>query len=100
MREDLKRRVLETAKIKARSLGYNLTSVAEEDLKSFIDNGIDRMSTSEYLSNSDNLRALNNVEILIERMYSDARSRSINESLDYKSFSNARASICPLWPFC
>lgn len=100
MREDLKKIALERAKSAARNLGYNLTSVAETDLKIFIENGIDRMTSSEYLSTSDNTRLFNNIEVLIRLMESDARSRFMNESLDYKSFSNARDNICPLWPFC
>lgn len=100
MREELKRLILQRAKYKANSLGYNLTSITEDDLKNFINNGVDRMTSSEYISNSDNLRALNNIDILIEKMHLDAKSRFITENLDYKSFSNARASICPLWPFC
>jgi hypothetical protein len=100
MREELKKQILERAKYKAQILGYNITSEVEIDLKDFINNGVDRMSTSEYLSSSDNLRAIYNIEILIDRMQIDAKSRFITESLDYKSLSNARASICPLWPFC
>lgn len=100
MREDLKKIALERAILTARTLGYNLTSVAETDLKIFIENGIDRMTSTEYLSSSENTRLLSNIDILIRRMEIDAKSRFINESLDYKSLSNARASICPLWPFC
>lgn len=48
MREELKLLVLQRAKMKARSLGYDLTSVVENDLRAFIDNGINRMTTSEY----------------------------------------------------
>jgi hypothetical protein len=100
MREDLKRKALERAKSSARNLGYSLTSDTETDLKIFIEKGIDRMTSTEYLSTSENIRLFNNIDILIRRMEIDAKSRFINESLDYKSFSNARASICPLWPFC
>lgn len=58
------------------------------------------MSTEEYDSATRRLIALENIEKLIESMSRDAKSRSLNESLDYKSFSSARSSICPLWPFC
>lgn len=100
MREDLKKLVLERAKLKARNLGYKFTSMAETDLKIFINNGIDRMTPSQYLSDIDNQRAIKNIELLIEKMQLDAKSRYLNEDLDYKSFSTARGSICPLWPFC
>lgn len=100
MREDLKGIALNRAKQTARSLGYSLTPMAETDLKIFIENGIDKMTSFEYLSVSDNQRLLNNIDVLINRMQIDSKSRSLNESMDFKSFSNARARVCPLWPFC
>ncbi|UOB18475.1 hypothetical protein [Abyssalbus ytuae] len=100
MREDLKSRILQRAKSKVRELGYNLTSVAEDDLEEFINQGVDRMTSMQYYSETDRIRAERNIETLIERMSTNAKSRSLTESLDYRSFSIAKASICPLWPFC
>ena len=100
MREDLKLRVLQRAQSKAREFGFVMTSVAQTDLVEFINQGIDRMTSSQYDSATDRLRAERNIETLIESMSKNAKSRNLNESLDYKSFSSARSSICPLWPFC
>jgi len=100
MREDFKRTVLERAKIKAKSLGYNLTTGAETDLYTFIKNGIDKMSSTELDTLARRNEAINNIEYLIIQMQNDAKSRFINESLDYTSYLNAKSSICPLWPFC
>ncbi|WP_026838320.1 hypothetical protein [Gillisia sp. JM1] len=100
MREDFKERVLQRAKERAQNLGYNLTNVAQTDLREFINQGIDRMSADEYDSATRRLIALENIEKLIDNMSRNAKFRSLNESLDYKSFSSARSSICPLWPFC
>lgn len=99
MRDQLKQLLFETAKNKARNLGYDLTVFAEADLKKFIEQGVDRMTFSEVMSSSDNSRAISNTEILIERMAQNAKSRNINQ-LDYKSFNSVRDSICPMWPFC
>lgn len=100
MREDLKSKILLRAQSKSKELGFDMTSVAENDLIEFINQGVDRMTSSQYESTTDKLRAERNIEILIESMSRNAKSRNLTESLDYKSFSNARASICPLWPFC
>lgn len=100
MRDDLKYRILQRAKSKARELGFIITSVAESDLVSFINQGVDRMTSSQFDSATDRLRAVRNIETLIESMSQNAKSRNLNENLDYTSFSRAKASICPLWPFC
>ncbi|MCX2743350.1 hypothetical protein OO013_05705 [Mangrovivirga sp. M17] len=100
MREDFKNRLLQKAKTKASMLGVEITSEAESDLVSFINQGIDRMSSSEYDSIDDRLTAERNIETLIESMSYSAKSRNLNESLDDRSFSFAKSNICPLWPFC
>jgi len=100
MREDLKNKLFESAIAKAKNLGYTLTSVANDDIKKFIGQGIDKMSSSEYFSTVENKRAERNLMTLIEKMAEGAKKRRLYESLDYKSFSEARSSICPLWPFC
>ncbi|WP_313002790.1 hypothetical protein [Chryseobacterium gleum] len=99
MRDQLKQLLFDRARNRAKSLGYTLTNIAEGDLRAFIENGVDRMTYSESISTVDHARALSNVEILIERMAQNAKSRDINQ-LDYKSFNSVRDSICPLWPFC
>jgi hypothetical protein len=77
-----------------------MTSVAQTDLVEFINQGVDRMTSSQYDSEIDRLRAERNIETLIESMSKNAKSRNLNESLDFRSFSSAKSSICPLWPFC
>ncbi|QCK16539.1 hypothetical protein [Mangrovivirga cuniculi] len=57
MREDLKNRLLQKAKTKASILGVEITSELESDLVSFISQGVDRMSSSEYDSTDDRLTA-------------------------------------------
>ncbi|PKP11490.1 MAG: hypothetical protein CVU08_12145 [Bacteroidetes bacterium HGW-Bacteroidetes-3] len=100
MREDLKVRILRRAQSKVRELGFVMTSVAQTDLVEFINQGVDRMTSSQYDSEIDRLRAERNIETLIESMSKNAKSRNLNESLDFRSFSSAKSSICPLWPFC
>jgi hypothetical protein len=100
MREDLKQRLLDAANRRAAQNGFRFTDIARGDLIQFINGGVDRMTESEYQSTSDKDRAERNLMTLIESMSSNGRVRKLTESLDYTSFSESRASVCPLWPFC
>ncbi len=100
MREELKERLLNTALRSATQKGANLTPIARTDLTTFINQGVDRMTSTEYASEVYRQLAENNVLRLIDAMSLDSKSRNINESLDYTAFSNSAKSICPLWPFC
>jgi len=100
MRDQLKELLYQTARERARRRGYDFTSILDQDLRTFINQGVDRMDLLDILSGVQNPRAITNTEVLIDRMIVNAQSRNLNESLDYKSFNNVRDSICPLWPFC
>ena len=100
MNEDFKRRLLEAARRRARQSNFAFTSVAETDLKSFIDQGVDKMSSADLISDSRKDLAESNLLKLVDRMANEAAKRNLNENLDYKTFSDSRMSICPLWPFC
>ncbi|WP_294294867.1 hypothetical protein [uncultured Chryseobacterium sp.] len=100
MREQLKQMLFERALSIAKSQGFDFTALTQQEIREFINKGVDKMSVWEINSDTDKARAISNTEILVERMIRDAKSRFINESLDYKSFSSVRDVICPLWPFC
>lgn len=100
MREDLKERLLNAAIRSATQKGASLTSIARTDLTTFINQGVDRMTSIEYASETSRQLAENNLLRLINVMSQDSKSRNLNESLDYVSLSNSAKSICPLWPFC
>jgi len=100
MRDQLKQLLLSRAISEARNMGYSFSSQTESDLRELISDAVDSMSYSQYLSPVDNLRALNNTDILIRRVAENARSRQIGDRLDQKSLADVRGTICPLWPFC
>lgn len=100
MREDLKARLYAAATRSAIQKRATITSIATTDLISFINEGVDRMTSAEYASESSKQLAETNLLRLIDAMSSDSRSRNLNESMDFTAFSNARKSVCPLWPFC
>lgn len=100
MREDLKRRLLDAAIRRAGETSFRFTDIARGDLTEFINEGINRMTESEYHSSTDKDRAERNLMILIDGMVENGRIRRLTESLDYTSFSETRSRFCPLWPFC
>lgn len=73
-------------------LNYAMANVIRET----ISQGVDRM-TSKDLDNPERRKeAQQNLVILIDEVF----KRSLNEGFETRTFSNARNSICPLWPFC
>jgi hypothetical protein len=100
MKEQLKEKLLNAAIKRARNLNFNFTNIATEDLKVFISKGVERMTDSEVGDENKKVLAENNLMKLVELMVSEGVKRNLKESLDYKTFSDARMSICPCWPFC
>ena len=100
MREDLKSELFKIAINRARAYQYGFTSILEKDLKEYIEKGVDNMTSTEYFSDTKKIEAKVNTMILVDAMAAQGRIRNLNESLDFKSFSDVRSSICPLWPFC
>ncbi|MEI6142155.1 MAG: hypothetical protein WCP85_22970 [Mariniphaga sp.] len=100
MKEQFKKRLILLANVRATQLNFTFTPFASDDLKTLVNNGVDRMSQFELKDESKKALAELNLFRLVEAMAGEARKRNINETLDYKSFSDARMSLCPLWPFC
>lgn len=98
--EELIRVLFAAAQERARLRNYKLDVLAENELKKFIRTGVNRMTKIEVSSPESQERAKKNLMELIDLMIKDASSRFINESLDTRTFSNSRASLCPRWPFC
>lgn len=100
MRDDLKSELYKIALNRAKANSFGFTTYLEEDLKGFIGNSIDNISYEEYTSETKRIEARLNTLILVDAMTADGRSRDVERNLDFKSLSNIKSSICPLWPFC
>lgn len=99
MNEEFKRMLLESARRRARQSNFEFTSVAETDVKSFIDQGVDKMNSEDLASDNRKNLAESNLLKLVDSMANQAK-RDSTGNLNYKTFSDSRKSICPLWPFC
>ncbi|GAT63507.1 hypothetical protein [Paludibacter jiangxiensis] len=99
-KQELKQRLLESARSESRHLNYDFSVSVENSLKELIDTGVDRMTFSDLLSESRRQEAERNLNILVNHMITNAKSRNITQNIDIIAFSVVRMSICPLWPFC
>ena len=99
-RQEFKQRLLNSATSESRRLNYRFSSSVETSMKELIDTGVDRMTSSDFLSESRRQEAERNINRLVNYMVTNAKSRNISESVDVRAFSAVRMSICPLWPFC
>lgn len=99
-RQEFKQNLLESATRVSRSLNYRLTDEVEVNLKELISSGVERMTSTEFVSELRRQEAERNLNRLVEYMVNNAKSRNLSDRLDTRSFSAVRMSICPLWPFC
>ncbi len=100
MREELKSELFRIATNRARAYEYAFSSILERDLKEYIDKGVDNMTSTEYYSDNKKMEAKLNTMFLVDAMVAQGRIRKLKDTLDFKSLSDVRSSICPLWPFC
>lgn len=72
---------------------------ADAQLRELITAGVERMSLAERYDGSRIAEAQRNMRFLCDKLCE--RTRRDNSLLvENRTFSNARLSICPLWPFC
>ena len=100
MNENFKNQLYEIAERRIRLFNYRFDVSSSIELRTFINRGVDRMLPSEILDDSKRKLVENNLMKLIDSMASEGKRRNLSESIDTKAFSDARFSICPLWPFC
>ena len=72
---------------------------ADAQLRELIIAGVDRMSVAERHNGSRVAEAQHNIRILCEDICKRTR-RDRHVIVENRTFSSARLSICPLWPFC
>ena len=72
---------------------------ADAQLRELTTAGVDRMSVAERHNGSRVAEAQHNIRILCEDICKRTR-RDRHVIVENRTFSSARLSICPLWPFC
>ena len=72
---------------------------ADAQLRELIAAGVDRMSVAERYNGTKIAEAERNMRYLCEQLCERTR-RDSRVIVENRTFSSARMSICPLWPFC
>ncbi|WDF56897.1 hypothetical protein [Mucilaginibacter sp. KACC 22063] len=96
MNEQFKKHLFDVAATRIRQRGMPVPLMISELLRETINTGVTNMSESELNDTSKRQLAEKNLLFLVDSMI----QRSLYEGLQTRTFSNARKSICPLWPFC
>lgn len=98
-RDDLIALLLEDAYSEVRKYHCRFSPVADLQLRELVSSGVYRMSDDERNNDMKIAEARRNMRLLCQSLCVQTKqdNRMIVEN---KSFSRARMSICPLWPFC
>jgi hypothetical protein len=100
MKEELLKRLIESAERRAKSNNFNLSPSVENELRNFIKTGVNRMTKEQLLSDARKQEAENNIVELVELMTNNAHSRFITESIDISALNFSLKGFCPRFPFC
>lgn len=72
---------------------------ADAQLRELVTAGVDRMTAAERYNGAKIAEAERNMRFLCEQLCERTR-RENRMIVENRTFSSARMSICPLWPFC
>lgn len=72
---------------------------ADAQLRELVTAGVDRMTVTERNNGLKIVEAQQNMRFLCEQLCERTRRES-RVIVENRTFSSARLSICPLWPFC
>lgn len=98
-REELIDRLLQQAHIEASSHNCKFSADADSQLRELVTAGVGRMTVDELRNNAKIIEAEHNIRFLCKKLCE--RTRNENRMIvENRTFSSARMSICPLWPFC
>ena len=95
-KDELKEDLMKRAHIAIRDKNRTISPSAEAELRELISSGVDRMFDEDKHDNKSIELARLNANQFINEMCKKYRGRVIDRS----TFSIARLSICPKWPFC
>lgn len=100
MKEEIVKRILESARRQAAGKNYRLDIRTANELELFIRKGVNRLSNTQLRSEITIQEAQNNIADLVDLMTENALSRRLTESLDISALNNSLKGFCPRFPFC
>lgn len=98
-REELIANLIREAHNEVNRHNCQFASDADAQLRELITAGVDRMTVAERNNGLKIAEAQRNMRFLCQKLCE--RTRQENRIIvENRTFSSARMSICPLWPFC
>jgi hypothetical protein len=96
MNEEFEKRLIQVAESRISQRGVRPNPVISNFVAEVVREGIRNMSPSELNDPLKTQLAERNLAKLVDSVI----SKTLNEGLQTRTFSEARRGICPLWPFC
>lgn len=98
-REELITSLIQQAHSEVSKHNCQLSADADAQLRELVTSGVDRMTLVDRYNGAKIAEAERNIRFLCEKLCE--RTRNENRLIvENRTFSSARMSICPLWPFC
>ena len=98
-REELIANLIREAHNEVNRHNCQFASDADAQLRELITAGVDRMTVAERNNGLKIAEAQRNMRFLCQKLCERTR-RENRMIVENRTFSSARMSICPLWPFC
>ena len=99
-RQELIERIISVAHQTVRSRQCTFSVDAERQLREMVTSGVNNTMSDIDLNNPSRvLLAQNNMRDLCNKLCDRVRGEN-RYLVENRTFSNARMSICPVWPFC
>lgn len=99
-REEVYKFIIAEARQTVLRRNCSFDNAAEEQLKEIVHNAVYNTMTEKDINSPDQvLRARRNMRFLCNKLCDRARQEN-KLIVENRSFSAARFSLCPIWPFC
>lgn len=98
-REEIISSLIQQAQSEVSRHNCQFSADAYSQLRELIIAGVDRMTVSERNNRVKIAEAEHNIRFLCFKLCERTRNES-RMIVENRTFSSARMSICPLWPFC
>lgn len=98
-REELKASLIKEAYNEVNRHNCQFSADADAQLRELVSAGVDRMTVEERYNGAKIAETQRNMRFLCQQLCERTRRES-RVIVENRTFSSARLSICPLWPFC
>ena len=98
-REELINNLIQEARNEVSRQNCRFSADSETQLREFVTSGVDRMTVAERYNSLRIAEAQRNIRHFCVQI-SEQTKKENRYWVENRTFSSARLSLCPLWPFC